>query len=216
MLTVALVLRSGGDYGPVDVRRLVRQLWGRLIGHVEHRIVCLSDMPVPGVDVVPLAHGWPGWWSKLELFRPGVFPNGDRIFYIDLDTILLGPIDSILSIDQRFVVLEDFYHPPKYGSGLMMWTAGDAMLRDLVWTPFAADPERAMEVSGWWGDQAWLWRTVPLDAVSYFQRERPGEVVSFKVHCRDGRPPEGARVVCFHGRPKPADLAELDWVRGTL
>jgi len=28
--------------------------------------------------------------------------------------------------------------------------------------------------------------------------------VSYKVHCRAGVP-AGARVVCFHGRPKPWD-----------
>ena len=34
---------------------------------------------------------------------------------------------------------------------------------------------------------------------------------SYKYHCGDGLP-DDARVVCFHGRPKPADVSD-GWVK---
>ncbi len=34
---------------------------------LHHRFVCLSDVDVP-CERIFLKHGWPGWWSKVELF----------------------------------------------------------------------------------------------------------------------------------------------------
>nr|WP_145924153.1 hypothetical protein [Halomonas elongata] len=40
----------------------------------------------------PLAHGWPGWWSKLELFRP----HGGDLLYLDLDTVVRGDLQPLI------------------------------------------------------------------------------------------------------------------------
>lgn len=50
-----------------------------------------------------------------------------------------------------------------------------------------------------WGDQGFL---MPLIG----RAARWGSnVVSWKVHCRDGIP-SGADVVCFHGKPRPWEV----------
>lgn len=204
---IACVLRSGGIYKPEHVQRLAAQAE---IAAPGEPFVCLSDVNVPGVPRVPLKHAWPGWWSKLELFRDGVFPKGQRVLYADLDTTFVGPLDEILSTRGWFVALSNFYIRAgrqsvggPLGSGLMAWTAGTV---GNLYERFAARPVDIMANCGGYGDQLFIHNEV--GERRYWQDLLPGQVVSYKVHCEKGVPEE-ARVVCFHGKPKPWDVPEL-------
>jgi len=200
---IATVLRSGGIYTPAHVRRLEAQCRAYAPGEA---LTCLSDTPIAGVDVRPLVHGWPGWWAKLELFRPGVFEAGARVLYLDLDTTITGDLIDLLAQPAPFLALEDFYRRPPLvpfrgiASGLMAWTAGD---RADIFEAFAANPDWEMRTAGHGGDQRVIER-VMAGRATFWDDVVPGQVVSYKVHCRAGVP-AGARVVCFHGRPKPWD-----------
>ena len=70
---------------------------------------CLSDVDVPGVECTKLEHNWPGWWAKMNLFSPNM--PGDFLF-IDLDTVIIGPINDILAVD-KLTLLRDFYRDGK-------------------------------------------------------------------------------------------------------
>ena len=70
MLTVASVFKSGGTYFPKYVRVLRDAVRRNLT--IPHRFVCLTDVDVP-CERIPLIHGWPSFYSKIELFRPGLF-----------------------------------------------------------------------------------------------------------------------------------------------
>lgn len=185
-MTPVCVLRSGGDYGPEHVRWLARQVPG---------IVCLSDVDVPGVEHLALRYGWPGWWSKLELFSDAI--AGDLMFY-DLDTVVLSP----LSVPDRTTVLRDFYQPDRMGSGLMYITEAD---KASVWAAWIADPDGHMRRAGRFGDQSFLQGYI--GSAQKWQDVAP--VYSYKVHCRGGLPADAA-VVCFHGKPRPWSCG-ADW-----
>lgn len=178
-MTPVCVLRSGGEYGPEHVRWLARQVPG---------LVCLSDVPVPGVETVALRYGWPGWWSKLELFGGAI--DGDLMYY-DLDTVVLGPVP----VPDRTTVLRDFYYPHRMGSGLMYIAKAD---KSRVWGAWCADPTGHMRRAGRWGDQAFLQGF--FGSAQRWQDIAP--VYSYKVHCRQALPVDAA-VVCFHGKPRP-------------
>ena len=63
---------------------------------------------------------------------------------------------------------------------------------------------------GLWGDQEYI--TSQLGSPGKDIVSMDG-VYSYKYHCRDdGRPPEDAAVVCFHGNPKPSEVKE-HWVQ---
>jgi hypothetical protein len=53
--TIACVLRSGGIYTPEWVHRLKRGIERH--ASAPPRFVCLSDVDVPGVEVLPLREG---------------------------------------------------------------------------------------------------------------------------------------------------------------
>lgn len=204
-LTVACVLRSGGVYTPTWVARLRTQVARNLTS--PHRFVCLSDVDVP-CERIPLAHDWPGWWSKIELFCL----SGPVLFF-DLDTAIVGDLADIAHAAQTrtMVVLQDFYRLGQgIGSGMMAWSDGAAVrgLYDI----FAADSLGWQVHLGGRGDQGFLEEAGVLRHCDRWQALLPGQVVSYKVHCRAGIPPD-ARVVCLHGRPKFADMPAADPVR---
>lgn len=84
---VLTVLRSGGEYGPQHVQAVQRQVakWAP-----DARFTCLSDLRIRGIECISLRSNWPGWWSKIELFRSDV---PDDFLYTDLDNVILGPLD---------------------------------------------------------------------------------------------------------------------------
>lgn len=202
---IACVLRSGGRYRAEHVQTLAEQM--RRVAPAE-RFVCLSDQSVDGVETIALVHDWPGWWAKLELFRPDVFPRGERVLYADLDTVVLGDIRSLLEQTEPFLALADFYRRPPLrawrglGSGLLQWTAGD---QTALYRQFAANPSGIIRDCGAGGDQIFI-ESHRLQDVTFWEDVVPGQVVSYKVHCLAGVPAD-ARVICFHGEPKPWEVS---------
>lgn len=208
MLTAVCVLRSGGCYTAEYVEKLRAGVARHLT--MEHRFVCLSDVDVP-CERIPLAHNWPGWWSKMELFQ---LPP--PVLYADLDTIIVDSLTDAARAAQShpLILLRDFYREKGFGSGLMGWASDQRPLYD----KFAADPRGWMGRLGGRGDQGFLEETVARSAVHLWQDILPGQIVSYKVHVRQsdrrgetgtGDVPPNARVVCFHGKPKPHEVPAL-------
>lgn len=200
-MKIVTVLRTGGDFTAGHVWALAAQLENAM-GASD--FICLSDDPsVPGYE--PLRHDWPGWWAKMEMFR-----LRGPCLYMDLDTIVAGPLVPLLRVAEgcfSLTVLRDFNpNQRELGTGLMAWS-GDM---SALYRRFAADPEghiAANSTPAWWGDQGFMERQ-PEPRV-YWQDEAPGMVVSWKKHCPNGRIPAGARVICFHGKPRPWDTPEF-------
>lgn len=189
-MIVASVLRSGGEYGPEHVAALARDVRRHLPGV---RFVCFSDVPVP-CERVALASDWPGWWAKMEVFGPAL-PG--RVLYLDLDTVVRGSLADLAAV-KDLTLLRDFYRPRGLGSGLMMLPAA---ARDQAYRAFIRAPEHFMARHRKGGDQAFLER-LWLRTAHRWQDRCPGQVASYKADCRRGVPPR-ARVVCFHGQPRP-------------
>lgn len=199
MLRIALVLRSGGVYTAKHAQVLAKQIEKQA---PFHEIVCLSDVDVPGVERIPLKHDWLGWWSKMELMRQDIY--GD-LLYFDLDTVVRGPIDALLTAD-RLTLLRDFYRdgvykgrPEGLGSGLMYLPEQD---RRKAWQAWIADPTEHMRRARSGGDQAFL-ETLWLRSAARWQDVAPGAVASYKVH----GDATGASVLIFHGKPRPWRVA---------
>lgn len=194
MIRIATVLRSGGEYRPEHVAALRDQC----LRHAPpHQFVCLTDLH-GHLDclTVALQHDWPGWWSKMEVFRlPG------PVLYLDLDTVLrqdIGPIIELARRD-RFVVLRDFYRGRvqlnAMQSAMMFWPGDMSHL----YREFAAEPRFYVG-----GDQEWLEQHFAGE-FAFWQDIAPRTIGSWKASERT----ENERVIIFHGRPRPweVDLA---------
>jgi hypothetical protein len=196
-LKIVSVLRSGGDYMPRHAQALAAQI-------AEHAWPCklevLTDMDVPGVATIPLRHDWPGWWSKMELFA-----LEEDFLYFDLDTVIVGGLEAITAVN-RLTVLRDPYwmrrqDPKRIGSG-MMFVPAEAQLE--VWKQWL----RVQNCHLHGGDQAFL-KTLWIDTAARWQDTMPGQTVSYKVDVRGKKIPDGARVVYFHGEPRPWFTSEF-------
>lgn len=83
------------SYTPEDVIRFKRMV-ERHIPDCTFR--CLSNVPIPGIERIPLLHPIDRWWSQMEVFRPDLpSPPSGRNIYFDLDSILIRDIDQIVS-----------------------------------------------------------------------------------------------------------------------
>lgn len=189
-MQIACVLKRGPEYRPHHLYALVDSIRRH---NPRCRVRCLTDDAVsrPDIEVVPLLHGWSGWWSKLELFRPGLLEG--PTLYLDLDTVVVGALDVAF---EQFTMLPDVYRTGDFGSGCMAWSAPPVQ----VYEAFAQSPATFIaeyRTRAKWGDQAFIrdhLGTVPAVFDEAFR--------SYKVHCRRAVP-RGTSVVYFHGRPRP-------------
>ena len=138
MTTLVCVARSGGRYDGVWVERLAQGARRHIEGL--GRIVCLTDseFAVKGVETVPLRHDWPGWWAKMEAFRPDL--SSERTVLLDLDTMLLRNAGALLA-GAGVVAMEDFFHRGRVSTAIMAFDGGSLAH---LYRRFAADPERWM------------------------------------------------------------------------
>lgn len=197
-------IRAGEAFSPAYVVLLKDMVIRNLEGGFPGRFVCFTDRPEELPDDIvsaPLPADLPGWWSKLALFREGLFPAGDRVLFFDLDTVITGAIDALAAYDGEFGILADFYRPHGLQSPVMAWQAGR---HSNIWESF----ERAgcpMDNPG--GDQAWIERCQVVGR-ERLQVKFPGMFVSYK---QTRGIPNDASVVVFHGHPRPHEVTD-GWV----
>lgn len=197
MLTIASVLRSGGWCAPADVLRLRDGAARHLVA--PHNFVCLTDIEIPGVACLHLTGMAPGWWSKMWLLAPGLLHG--RVLYFDLDTVIVGDLSDLASYGGAFGLIGDFYRPQFAQTGIMAWDA-DGEWPAKLWQAYNPAVHAGTE------SQAALVRGVVGSHADRLDRLYPGAIVSYKVHVRpQRRVPDGARVVCLHGKPRPSEVA---------
>jgi hypothetical protein len=199
-LLVLCVCKSGGEYSAEWVRKLKDGVARNLT--VPYEFKCLSDIEVP--DRIPLRHKWPGWWSKIELFREITGPT----LYLDLDTVITGPLAHLVNLPDDFAMLRNFHVPAFVGSGVMWF----GKPQKHVYERFCEKPFKWIEYHDrkrdgpYLGDQAFIW-----EAMGKKVAHLPMETIkSYKFHCKDGLP-ENTSIVCFHGQPKLPDV-KADWI----
>lgn len=182
MITVAVV--NHGDYlgrGEQYVQTM-RGMVARHLGQ-PHEFVCLTDV---GSET--------GYWSKIELFRPGRFSG--RVVYFDLDSVVVGPLDELVESKGILDLADWGWSTHTFGSGVMVWDAGEHA--DVFERYDSRVPLQFR------GDQDWMtnlggWQALP-----------PHLCKSYRYHSVMA-PPDGCVHVSFHGQPKPHEVAS-GWV----
>ena len=230
-------VKWGTRFGPDYVNVLFRAV-GEHMGYA-HRFVCLTNEPEgidPGVEVmavpefgVPQAE-WKrgGCWPKVALFAPGVFADDEIVLYLDLDLMVVGALGPFIDLVRKrpaFYTLREWNpafwrilpveHRPDRGSqgSVYVWRAG---AQRHVFHHFRANT--AYIRANFRSDRFYL----PKIAVgaSYLPYDW---TVSFKNVCvrpwplnrvlPPRRPPQEAKILVFHGRPRPIDLMRAPGVR---
>lgn len=213
-LTFACVLKSGRMYGEDWVTRLKNGIARNC--DFDFKFICLSDIELKEVETVPLIHNWPKYWSKIELFRPGIFEG--KVVYIDLDSVVISKMNAFLNHKNGFTMLHEWSRPKTqevYQSSVMMWDGDYREIYDI----FKKAPDRYMAYfcrSGWnkdnygavkyvnIGDQGFIplvLKSVKKSIHTFDEFMEENSIVSFKHHS-SSRPPDGSIIVTFHGKSK--------------
>lgn len=208
MITVATVLWQGDFRGRRYSPHWVQNLKNMVDRHlsVEHDFVCLSNVDVP-TRRIPLEYDYPGWWSKLELFKPNL-PIDNKILFIDLDTIIIDNINGFVTYDEDLVMCdEEFTDQPrqvrnkentitfyKYSSKVVLYRPGT--FPD-IWNNFSEDI-----IEKYRGDQDWI--NTQVQGIKTF----PQKWFMRTKHCKDKKP-EGPKMIC--GNPIKPDEAAKKW-----
>jgi hypothetical protein len=217
MLTVTCVLRSGGDYDWSYVEKLRKGLDTHLT--IPHNFICYTDMlPWDGFNqefarddvffyIRKLQKSFTGSWAKLETLGS----TGETL-YIDLDTIILKNIDGIIAFNrnwigsdnQSFSMLSAFKEGEMWASGIMYWNG------DFNWVQEQATVEVIKQYGKW--DQRYIKQTLLHNDIT-IRNIWGNEIKSYKWDCMDDGIPDDAKIICFHGKPRPKDtnLWEIEY-----
>lgn len=224
-------------------RVVVCMKWGRLFdcsyANVLYRAVkahlapgflflCLTDQPegldagirtapIPDIGLTEAQIRAPGVWRKLALFHPDVaaLAPGARALFIDLDMMILGPLDPFFSIGEGLVAQDmgeswrrGSYEgaAPEPGTCVFAFTLGE---QQQILEAFQADITGAM--AKFHNEQDFV--AAHSHGLAVWPK---GMVISFKRHLvhRYGRdlilppraPAPGPSILAYHGDPRPADL----------
>lgn len=168
---------------------------------VEHEFYCLTDLDDMECNTITLTMDLPGWWSKMELFRPDIYEGfkDDTIIYFDIDTVIRRNIDKLANYPHKFSALADKSANPivqnRMWSGIMAWS-GDYTH---VYKKFSEYPDFNMQRSKLAGDQQFI-------------HELVGEFTSIEdifpeCMCFNNlKPEDDPSILYFYGDKKPWDI----------
>ena len=210
-LRIATVFRSGGTYTEAHVNNIYNSCKQYIDSDFD--FYCLTDMKGEftnkNIKKVTLQHNWPIYWSKMELFKPGVFPSHSNVFYIDLDTLITNDITDIATYDTNFFGMRDFNTLNLLSSGVLKYKYNTS---HYIYNTFKMDPTRWMKCRG--GDQEAI-HLILKETPEYMQDIFPRRMGEFINHCWKPEKPKAPveiadhiNVVCFHGRPKMENLMD--------
>lgn len=217
--------QRGTVYDAECVNRLFAAL--RTNSTVPFQPVCVTDDPAgidPDIRTIPLwnqCRELGGCYNRLYVFSGDMREIiGPRFLCLDLDTVVVGNIDHLLTRPEPFVYYrwEAPKEPARFNCGLFLMDAGS---RPEVWDEFIADPEAAIHKASHHegSDQAWCNYRLDLIQEASFSRQADG-IYDFRVDFLKGSlraPPPGASLVMFPGPRDPRDsglIKRFPFIRG--
>lgn len=169
----------------------------------------------PAIRVIQT--GLPYWWSGFVFWQkdpPGI--ETPSILYLDLDQVILGSLDDLILYPSNQAYMKGY---PKHacpkgserdtcvstsllraGAGHKVWDEYCALGKP-QWDPWKPPANRALPV----GCQSIL--DDPKQGIKYdlFPEEW---ICSYKLQVLQRGLPDDCRIVAFHGRPKPHEVAD--------
>jgi hypothetical protein len=206
-------MKWGAKYGPAyaNILRAMLERWLE----PPFRLVCFTDDPHgldPRIETrplpdVPVGPDWPErGWNKLGLFHPGLDLPAEPTLYLDLDVVITGEMSVFFEVPGRFLISNDWnWRKPGIGnSSVFRWIPGS---QDHIWEGFSAAPDQVRQAHR--NEQEYV--STVARGLDFWPEPL---CRSFKRHCLPRgmlkpfltpRLPPGARVLIFHGDPKPGD-----------
>ena len=220
---VVLCMKWGTLYSAKYVNILHRAVKDHL--SYPFRFVCLTDdadgldpeiehHPIPDLGL-PEEKVYHGAWPKLSVFGARLYDLTGRCLFIDLDSVIVGPLDPFFEVDSTYHAIgggtdwrrgANQTKPPELLTGVFGLEIGS---HPDVLATFMEDQKDAF--AKYLNEQEFV-----EGVISDWRPWPDGWIVSFKRHLRRSidadlllpvyDPPADAKIVAFHGDPRPIDL----------
>ena len=112
---------------------------------IDYEFYCLTNDNTLNCNIIPIENSLFGWWCKLELYKiPG------PVLYLDLDTVIINNIDSILEQVQGRTFSPLFFNLNHYNKNLI-----NSGFNNINWL------DRVLSsIMYWSGDLSFIWKAV--------------------------------------------------------
>ena len=228
-----ICVKWGKKFSADYVNNLYRMV-GRHLSQ-PYRFVCLTDDKdgiVEGVETIDLpVKDLEFCWSKLNVFSENLLDLNGVALFLDLDVIVVDSLEPFFEYagDEAFVGAREWYPssglPLEFLGAIFRFRVGELgfVLDDFVryrsegrlrqqnkWDEYLGGMHKITFTDSktgrfFRGDQVWISERVGRIGA---RRVFPAEwCPSYKFHCGSGIP-DGARVILFHGYPKPHELSD--------
>ena len=137
---------------------------------------------------------------------------GDRVVCLDLDLVIVGPLDGLFDRTEDLVILQgaNAANPCPYNGSVMMFRAG---AHQELWDELRLDAVYKIPKYEFPDDQGWIWFKVP-NAAGWPVGPSSGIYAFRKPQWpKDDRLPADARIVAFPGYRDPAQFRHLPWIQ---
>jgi len=212
-----LCMKWGSKYGADYVDRLYGMVARNLTR--PFRLVCLTDdakgirpevtcAPIPKLP--PVSQPKERGWFKLASFSPELGELlGETVLYLDLDVVVMGPLDPFFDHPGAFPMIRDWYHPVRLVGNSSVYRYRPAE-RYALFDAFCGDTDAI--VARIRNEQEYLGEYLQeRGELSFWPKEW---CQSFRVSClapwpvrawRTPHEPDDCRILVFHGEPKPPE-----------
>lgn len=188
-----------------------------------HRFVCFTDdaagiatdiecFPLPDVRVPQ--HLQREAWFKLGTFVAPLADLHGTALFLDLDVVIVDNIDSFFEQAGEFCIIHNWTHPDRSIGNSSVYRFEIGAHADIL-ARYNRDPEHAK--ANYRNEQVFLSRQLGADRLSYWPQQW---CRSFKRHCLPPRLlapfiaprlPAQAKIIVFHGHPKPEAALRGEW-----
>ena len=220
-----ICLKWGTLYGPEYVNHLYNMVARNL--SLPFRFICLTEhsegikdeveiFPLPEFEEPPWEYArFCSAWRKLALFKPGLADMQGKVLFLDLDVVIIKPIDELFSYANKFAIIENWYQKNQLAgqASAFCFEAGKpvTLLENYLNNPLAV-------LNKYQTEQAYITGELGQGGFEFFPEPW---CQSFKMHCMPVglqrffsskvKQPEDAKIIVFHGRPNPPDAIKGDW-----
>jgi len=212
-------MKWGTAYGAHYVNKLYSMVEKNLT--LPYNFICITDdpegirpevktYPIPEIKIPQKNDVSP--WRKLLMFSKKIGDIKGKVLFLDLDIVIIDNIDCFFEYSNDFCIIENWTQKGR-GIGNSSVYAFEFGKYNFVLSEFLENMDSILNKYD--NEQIYLSKRIPV--VKFWPETW---CKSFKVHCLPGglknlfftpKIPEGAKIIVFHGNPKPSDAIEGKW-----
>ena len=151
-----------------------------------------------------------GVLPRVYMFSPDAGLSGRQVLCLDLDVIIVGSIDPLLTYEGPFCARSKFVTGESWKlDGDIMSFPGNDETVNTFWKPFVADVDKAVEETK--GRERYWIRRCAENTADRWEVVTPGLVTSYKWNVLKNIGMKNAAIVSCHGHPRPHQIT-VDWL----